>query len=392
MKRSRKTLLSLLLVCSLSFFLTGCWDRREINDVAFAMVTGFDKTKDGKYKESLVIALPGKMAGGPGGGGGSGGENPFYVDSDVGINIREATQKMQGRMSRILNFSHRRVIVVGEEWAKSGLTPLFDVVTRVPQNRVTAMIVIADGEASKLIAGTPHMERFSGEAIREIVVTGFGEQPMLKDLAQKISLDGIDPVIPIFRLQPNKGEPKTEEIQASGAAIIRGDKMVEKVEGEEVNDLLWLSDQFKSHASQIMVEGKPVSITVRTGSRRLTVERLGERLVYRLKVSTEGGVFENIAGVDLFTPTKLAAVEEIWRKQLKSKLEKAVAKTQNLGSDIMGAGLILNLANPDEWRARQKDWAEHFSRAEFIIDVEAKIRRVGQISDNVAEPLKEKWR
>lgn len=37
--------------------LTGCWDRKEINDLAFVIATGVDKGKDDEYKVS-VQAFP----------------------------------------------------------------------------------------------------------------------------------------------------------------------------------------------------------------------------------------------------------------------------------------------------------------------------------------------
>lgn len=45
---------------------SGCWDRREINDLAFISGTAFDLTKDGEYLLSLQIAVPTSSQGGQG--------------------------------------------------------------------------------------------------------------------------------------------------------------------------------------------------------------------------------------------------------------------------------------------------------------------------------------
>ncbi|WKL04167.1 hypothetical protein Q0F98_13830 [Paenibacillus amylolyticus] len=64
----------MLLLCTL--FIAGCWDRKEINDIAFVIGVAVDK-EDDNYRSSLQIALPGQSGttGSSGGGGGTRGTN-----------------------------------------------------------------------------------------------------------------------------------------------------------------------------------------------------------------------------------------------------------------------------------------------------------------------------
>ena len=62
--------------------LSGCWDRREINDVAFVLASSIDKEND-LYRVSILIPLPGNMGGGGGGGGGTGGVEPYTIETEV---------------------------------------------------------------------------------------------------------------------------------------------------------------------------------------------------------------------------------------------------------------------------------------------------------------------
>ena len=65
----------LLFLCTL--LLSGCWDREEINDIAFVIGIAVDKEKQ-DYRTSLQIALPGQSgaSGSEGGGEGQAGTNP----------------------------------------------------------------------------------------------------------------------------------------------------------------------------------------------------------------------------------------------------------------------------------------------------------------------------
>ena len=165
MKRIVRTFLAV----HLAFLTTGCWDRIEINDLAIVLATAVDQEQNGLIRFSALISLPGNMSGITGGGGGSGGNQSYYVDSEVGRTAREATSKLQMRTERRFTFSHRRILIVGEELAReSGIQSLFETLPRLHDTRLTTHMIIAKGKGYDLLNATPHFERFSSEVIREL--------------------------------------------------------------------------------------------------------------------------------------------------------------------------------------------------------------------------------
>ena len=63
----RKTVCKSLLLMVVVCLLTGCWDRKEMEDKAYVIGLGLDRSKDkGKIKVSMLIANPevGSIAGG----------------------------------------------------------------------------------------------------------------------------------------------------------------------------------------------------------------------------------------------------------------------------------------------------------------------------------------
>ena len=69
--KAGKSKLALLCCCLITMgMLCGCWDRVEINDVAFVTGSSFDKIND-KFVSTVQIALPSQLGGtGSEGGGG----------------------------------------------------------------------------------------------------------------------------------------------------------------------------------------------------------------------------------------------------------------------------------------------------------------------------------
>lgn len=196
--RQRPVVLVLVPILMSALVLTGCWDRIEVNDIAIVTTTSFDREEDGRFRVGVQVPLPGQMGGSTGGGGGTSGSKPFYVDSEVGSSLREAVQNLQSRMSRRLFFSHRRVLVIGEGLARSGIRDLFDVSTRIPENRLTTRVVIAKGKGIDLLKAQPQFELYSGEAMREILESYSVFSPNLKDVAHALGQIGADPLLPLI--------------------------------------------------------------------------------------------------------------------------------------------------------------------------------------------------
>src|SRR5213080_791664 len=165
----KKPVFLFLLFC-LPIMLTGCWDRTEINDLAIVVATAQDKAGKENYRVTVQAPLPSSL-GGPGssgGGGGTSGEGPFLVAQGTGKNLNQGVQDIQSRLSRKLYFPHRRVLIIGEELAKRGITESLNAILIEPQSRLTTFLLISKGEGLKMLTAQPRMEQFSAEAIREM--------------------------------------------------------------------------------------------------------------------------------------------------------------------------------------------------------------------------------
>lgn len=62
----KKTIYKCVLPLLICILLTGCWDRTEINDIAFVVSSAIDKKKD-QYRVAMQIPLVGQLGGQTGG-------------------------------------------------------------------------------------------------------------------------------------------------------------------------------------------------------------------------------------------------------------------------------------------------------------------------------------
>jgi len=70
---------TVLLAFIMSFSVTGCFDKREIDDLVNPIAIGFDKGSNHSVRMTLQIAIPTKVAVGGEGGGGAEVKNPCPI-------------------------------------------------------------------------------------------------------------------------------------------------------------------------------------------------------------------------------------------------------------------------------------------------------------------------
>lgn len=73
-------IIAILLIFSLCLGLTGCYDKKEVDDLAYVLALGIDKGKTNTLKVTLQYAVPSKLGGGGGGlGSGAGGSQASSI-------------------------------------------------------------------------------------------------------------------------------------------------------------------------------------------------------------------------------------------------------------------------------------------------------------------------
>lgn len=385
MKKIRATNRCALLVCTLSILLSGCWDRREINDVAFVLANAFDVGQNKMNRETILVALPGQMGGATGGGGGTSGKAPYYTDSADGTSISEDALRLQFRMARVLNFSHRRVIVIGHELAEQGIRYILDIMARYPQNRITTYFVMAEaGKGEELLKAKPHLERFPGEAIREILSLNPAGKVSLKEVWEKLSKPGVDFVLPVFKTVKSMGKESTSEISLSGIALFSGQKVKGIMTGDEAQALLSMINKFQAHREVLdLKKNQRVVVFTEMGKNKLELLNNKPPFRYRITIRGEGSIVENTSSLDFANEQDVRKAEQLWGKTVKMNVEHVVENMKKWHSDVIGAGNLVYQLYPQTWSSVQDKWYKHLAESQFEVKVDMHIIRVGQITKNV---------
>lgn len=377
-----------LLTVVLFLPLLGCWDRTEINDVAFVLSTGLDIEKDGQIRYSVMLPLPGQMGGPGGGGGGTSGDKSYYIESEVGPTYRAAQMKLQKRMSRRMFLAHRRIILIGEDMAKRGIRDLFDATPRSPENRMSTYMLVTKGTAYDTLEATPRFERFPSEAIRELAKYRTYADMNMKDIGLGLSSPGGDPVaVYIAVKESQKGEKPSKEIELKGYAHFQGDKMIGTLENETAQGFSWLRNSSTVEAITLTVaEDHLMTLNIYETKTRIDTQIKNGKLQFVVNAKAKARLSENRSFYDLSQTKKVIEVEKAISAYIKKSIQAFIDKSIKTDTDPALLGTYVWRAYPEIWKNNyKKDWPRAMKEAEFKIQAECELTNTGLIFENVTK-------
>jgi spore germination protein KC len=358
--------------------LPGCWDRREINDVAFVLGSAVDKKGD-KYVASIQVALPSQLggAGSSGGGGGTAGNKSYLLLSSSGETVRMANYEEQLYMSRQLFFAHRRVMLVGEELARDGIAPVMDVLGRIPQNRLSSFMVATRGPALDYMKVTGEIERYPSEIVRELAVNAMKNPATMKLVIDKLLTDGIDIALPAVRIVKNEQGAKSAKstgIKMDGLAIFRQGKLIRILKGEETQLMLLAMGEAKNAELALHAPRGHGDIVLSLHNTAIQIETSIEEdiPVFRLVVQGKAIVVDNESNFTLASDDQLKELERAMNKHLTAGITQVVRSVQQEGADPIGLGRALSKKMPRAWERYHEKW--EVSLKEARIDVQSMVR------------------
>ncbi|HZK24143.1 MAG TPA: Ger(x)C family spore germination protein [Oscillospiraceae bacterium] len=411
--KKQLTILCLLLFC-LSLFTAGCWDQIEVEELALvrAIAIDYQPGRRSPYLVTFAISLPSDVAGGEGGGGGGG--EPTQLFSGVGASMDLALHQASLNLSRQLFLSHASVILIGEEMAKHGLAHVFDFIIRNPQVRLNAYLLYTNGFAQQMLTTTERLEigiteeiigmieqaRFISETeplpaykfLQKVVTPG---QAAYTALLQKGS--PLEEIIPGLQGEQKPGgqeessggsdsseggggEKAKEVLTLAGLAAFRNQKLAGLMNAQETRGFLWFLGKTSRTYLAISDPQKPkeiITLHVSRAETKIKPQIKNGQLSFSVEVVTEGDIRSQTSTTKINTPEMMKKVNSANAAVIKQEMEKALHRMQQLQTDLVGFGSILNRHEPKLFSRLQDNWPEEFSKLKVEIVVTSDVRRAG---------------
>ncbi|WP_044481938.1 Ger(x)C family spore germination protein [Paenibacillus antibioticophila] len=389
----RKSAVSILILCMV-LNLTGCWSNREVNDIAIVTATGLDLTKEGKFRLSLLIAVPLLIGTATSQGTGTTelAASAGWLVAEDGDTVMDAYRNLQQKLPRKIFFSHNRVIIIGKQLAAQGTVQVLDFFQRYRQSQMKNFLAVSETTALELMQFQPKFEKLASE----VLVDEFDQRVLpsirLVDFLNILQSQGVEPVVPMLGIAPSgRGQPKKKgtSLSVSGTAVFKNDRMIGKLNSRLSRDLLWVLDSMNEGVITVDVEqaqrkGK-ISAELEKADVKRKIEVNGDRVKVKLKVKVTANIYENTSSMDLADAKNTQLTIHDLKQDIRTRIERTIKYVQsNFNSDIFGFGQTMYRTRPSVWKSQFRErWETVFPEIEPAVEVEVRVLRNGLTNKSI---------
>ncbi|CAM4498094.1 Ger(x)C family spore germination protein [Paenibacillus typhae] len=372
----KRILPMLLLLVMQSLVLTGCWSRIEINDRLLVVAMFVDELEEGKVQLTLGYAKPNQIASGAGGES-PGSSMPYATVKGEGRNISDAYRNIQTNISREIFWGQVKIIVLGEEYARTGLEPLLDFVNRKSSIPLKTYILVAKGKAEEISMFPTQIEKFPSEIFRELVarkkiVVGSVKHFMI---AREYGRGMI-----LAYLSPNPDKTQGNQIRVLGSALFQDNRMIGTMDVQKTRGAMWLRGNIKDAVITFPspTDRGKISLLVTGAKSKLSLKLQDGKFLYSLKLSVESVIDSSDSSLALSDPDTLRELESMLGEEIESRIRQAFNASREAGSDAFQLGAHIAWNYPAEWKKVREDWSSVYKeRARLDIESKAVIRLLG---------------
>lgn len=368
-------ILVFLVLSILSASLCGC-QGVEVEQTAIAIGTAAD-WHDGDYIFSVqlakvVIQEQTSSQEGP----------QFVVLNERGQTLTEAARRLTLTVPRLPLWFNASTLLIGENLAQHGVSDIVDFLSRNPNIRENALLVMTRGATPQEVyqVDTP-LENFSAVAIRRILETqesqaGIYVPVTLADFLYNLATPGIDPVLPQVRIISDHGK---KLLKIEGTAVFRGPEWVGELNETESRGFRFLSSELIRGGLIVIPapgdENRCVTIEIISSQAAMQPVWNEGELHMMVQVTADGNFYDQTSSKPLLNLETFRHMEELSADQIEEEMKQAIHKAQNYQADIFGWGRLLEINYPHIWSQVKQDWPEIFSGMKVDIQVNFELRR-----------------
>lgn len=365
--------LKLFLVFALLVNLTGCWSKIELDELTFIYGMFIDAGEEpGTVEVSISSPLPNRLMSGTQGGSGAGDGLAYSMVSKTSTTIPDAVILIQKDLSRRLEISHLKIVVVGKEYAKQGIGEMLEWFKRQPEIPLGTYIMAAPGRAKEIPKLSPIFEQLPDQVLANIVKENIMYSTTIRDcVLAEASRMGYAMNYLSFGSKDETSEHGKPEYWAGvgGVMLFQDGEMKGILKIKEGRSLAWAAGHFAGHNTLPVYsfawedDGKgAVSTVFLSNSASTSVKMTPEGPVFHVKVKGRAGItyFEDSEGrkADQLSDLIITKLQEEVVKEISESLE----HVQKSGADVLQLGMLMEWNYPSEWKRLREHWEDYYSK------------------------------
>ncbi|MFC5531084.1 Ger(x)C family spore germination protein [Cohnella yongneupensis] len=384
--------------------LSGCWNRREMNDLAIVLAAGVDRVGK-QYLVTVQVADPSQMIRPSPGNRASG-----IVYSEKALTVYEALRKITTKSPRQLYYGHLSMLFLNESAAREGFSEFGDLFFRMPETRPDFDVVVTHKVSSRDMLSmvppfeiAPALDFFKSLQISEQEWAPTSSASIF-DLMHQISTDGWEPALTAITMvgdrkgamsQDNVKQPRSlGEYKYEGIAVFKDDKLIGIMNEEDSKSYSYMRNKVASTVAHLHCPSSDDEMTVEINeakSRIVPLIRNGEPYA-QIRMHFEVALAEcDCKDLDLTKDDAYRKIENAGRETVDEIVGGGIRHVQEkFGSDIYGFGAAFHRKYPKHWNGWKDDWNQYFSKMPIELIVDYHVRKIGEITNPVQPANRER--
>ena len=379
-----------IILLSIIFLLTGCYDQKELNTIAIMTATEINKINN-EYVVNAQVVNPQSsdktiniQA-------------PFIIYEGKGKTIHEAYRKIKQQSSRYLYPNHMEILIVNENLAKEDISEIIDFFLRIPDVRTEFNVLI--GKNDNILNITTPIDDISGTSIVDTMKTNnkyfgvtnfvtfneFAKMNLNKNL--QIILPSIEAVNYEEESETTKNTEKTkiESLYKLGTlSVFKNNKLLGYLSEDESIAYNIIKNKAKSILITYECE-KNKYMTVEATDIKSNISTKNKKI--NIKVEMTGNINESNCSIKLTNEKNMKKIEKELKKYIETKITNSINNIKkNYNSDIYGFLDTIYKTDYKTYKKVKNSWDTEFPKIKVNLD--ASINIIGK--GNVLEGNNEK--
>lgn len=382
--------MSFFLLLLVVLLLTGCWNKRELNELAIVTAVGVDKT-DEFIEISVQIVNPSQIA--PKNS--TSFQVPVFTYHAKGRTLFEAIRKLTTLTPRKPYYAHAQVIIIGEEMAEYGMNSILDLFQRDPEGRSDFNIIVAHESTAQDILSilTPLEDIPASKMLKSLKdsedVLGTTESVILDDLIESLGSIDHSAVLPSIHIlgdaDAGKNSSNIEKMDSpanlkySGLAVFKNYKLIGFLTEEESKYYNFLHNHIKGTVQKVPCSEKgKISAEVLNSSTKVTGSIKNDKPSIHIQVDLEQNIAEISCPIDITKPETIDVINKETSKLVQENLEQTLHTIQKTyQADILKFSEVLHRKDHQAWKRIKKDWDTLYPNLPVQIEVNVKTKGIG---------------
>lgn len=391
--------IKIIFIIFIIILITGCWNYRELDEMAIVSALGIDKKEETFYISAQVITTKKTTAGTTGF---LSSKSPVRVYLGKGKTFQEALDDIILESPRQLYIGHIDLVVLGEETARSNFVNYLSFLVRDNESRKIFPIVVAkDTTAYNILNILTTLEEIPANSIKTTLKTTTINSSIINDrkfdkFLMCLFEQGVENSIPAIKISGPLEEGKsidnvstttpTTSMEITGFAIFLEDNLVGYLNKEESlgYNIIRNENNNLSISFPCDNENNYGNLKITNMTSKITTKLNNNKAYGTIDIKGNASISEYNCELDYDKKDQLKKIENLASNSLEEILNKAIKKLQELKCDSIGFGGYLYRNKYKTWK-KVDDWNELFSNMEYKIKIDLNINNIEAIISSLKE-------